>query len=113
MGYLSNGNYPPGVSQKMIDDHFGGSISDKAADAYDFHAHAQSRIADLLSFLNANEDQIGPSYEDLMGALEDHTYTPLTIQDVIADAEAQNAEDKRSDAAEHRYEQQRDREMCA
>jgi hypothetical protein len=109
MGHL--GNYPPGVTQAMIDDYFGGSISDKAADAYDYHAHVQSRIADLLSFLNANEDQIGPSYEDLTGALQDHTFTALTIQDVIADDEADRADDEKADAAECRYQQKRDEEM--
>jgi hypothetical protein len=103
-------NYPPSVTQRMIDAIYGPDLSDAAETGLTAHAEIQAHIAALRTALTANADHmlVEDTYSDLMAALEDAALKPAQVEDMIYQEEADRAEDARWAAAEARYEQRRD-----
>jgi hypothetical protein len=106
-------NYPPGVTQRMIDAIYGPDLSDAAEAGLTAHAEIQAHIAALRTALTANADHmlVEDTYSDLMAALEDATMKPAQVEDLIYQEEADRAEDALAEWADRRYDERRDREM--
>jgi len=104
MSYLNNGNYPPGVTQAMIDDYFGPAVSDAIEDELSFQLEVQDMRAKLLSKIKEHKGALGVYLnEELEGALLDAARDQQWLLDKLIEEEAENADDEKAEADERRY----------